>query len=185
MQLNHNKSNNILVIGERIKPRNRFLKEKVNYRARKAVLETKIRLPWKAALLICFLYVRKGTITAKFQSFKRVFIDDCKGIYVTRRVSGFSRNGPHSTRGKTSRSNPKTTHSIEAGIEPRPWRAIVFASASPYSTKERRNRKKKLWKAMLSFPENSALAILFLDGRNRVHSCEDVFYKKEKSLHKK
>ena len=35
---------------------------------------------------------------------------------------------------------------------------------------------------MLSFPENSALAILFLDGRNRVHSCEDDFYKKEKKF---
>ena len=32
----------------------RFSKNPVTYRARKAILETMIRLPWKAALLICF-----------------------------------------------------------------------------------------------------------------------------------
>ena len=37
--------------------------------------------------------MRKGNITVKFQSLKRVLVEGTKG-FVTRKVSGRSRNGP-------------------------------------------------------------------------------------------
>jgi len=59
----------------------------VTYGARKAPLAVK---SW--SIFICF-YIRKGKITAKFQSLKRVLIEDTKG-FVTQKVSERSRNGP-------------------------------------------------------------------------------------------
>jgi len=41
---------------EKTSPGGRFSKDPVTYRARKSILETVIRLPWKAALLLCFGY---------------------------------------------------------------------------------------------------------------------------------
>ena len=74
-------------------PRGRFSKDLVTYRARKTIFETTFRLPWKAALLTCFRYkeMQNNTQVSKLEtcSYWR-----CKGICVTRKVSGLSINGP-------------------------------------------------------------------------------------------
>ena len=76
-------------------PGDRFSKDLVTYRARKAIFETMIRLPWKAALLTCFRYkeMQNNCQVSKLEtcSYWRC---NYKGISVTRKVSGRSRNGP-------------------------------------------------------------------------------------------
>ena len=74
-------------------PGGRFSKDPVTYRARKAILETMIRLPWKAALLICFRY-KEMQNTLQVSKLEICTYWRSKGIYVTRKVSGRSRNGP-------------------------------------------------------------------------------------------
>ena len=74
------------------RPGGRFSKDPVTCRARKAILETMVRLPWKAALLVCFRYKERQN---KWQvsMFETSSYWRYKGIYVTRKVSGRSRNG--------------------------------------------------------------------------------------------
>ena len=74
-------------------PGGRFSKDPVTYRARKAILETMIRLPWKAALLICFRYKERQN-NCQVSKLETCSYWRYKGIYLTRKVSGRSRNGP-------------------------------------------------------------------------------------------
>ena len=71
----------------------RFSKDPITYRARKAILKAMTRLPRKAALLICLRCEerRKHCQVSKLEtcSYWRY-----KGIYIIRKVSGCSRNGP-------------------------------------------------------------------------------------------
>ena len=78
---------------EKTSPGGRFSKDPVTYRARKSILETVIRLPWKAALLICFWY-KKGKITAKFQSLKHVLNEDIKGFMSPEKFRDVRETGP-------------------------------------------------------------------------------------------
>ena len=71
----------------------RFSKDPVTYRARKAILETMIRLPWKAALLICFRHKERQN-NCQVSKLETCSYWRYKGIFVTRKVSGRSRNGP-------------------------------------------------------------------------------------------
>ena len=74
-------------------PGSRFLKDPVTYRARKAILETMIRLPWKAALLVCFRY-KKRQNNCQVSKLETCYYWRYKGIFVTRKVSERSRHGP-------------------------------------------------------------------------------------------
>ena len=71
----------------------RFSKDLVTYRARKAIFETMIRLPWKAALLTCFRY-KEMQNNCQVSKLETCSYWRCKGISITRKVSGRSRNGP-------------------------------------------------------------------------------------------
>ena len=70
-----------------------FLKDPVTHRARKAILETMIRLLWKATLF-CFRYIRKGKITAKFQMLNRVLVEDAKGFTPPEKFRAVGETGP-------------------------------------------------------------------------------------------
>ena len=74
-------------------PGGRFSKDPVTYRARKAILETMIRLPWKAALLICFRYKERQN-NCQVSKHETCSYWRYNEIFVTRKVSGLSRNGP-------------------------------------------------------------------------------------------
>ena len=67
--------------------------EPVAYRARKEILETVIRLPRKVAFLICFRY-RKRQNNCHVSEFETCCYYRYKGICVTRKVLGLSRNRP-------------------------------------------------------------------------------------------
>ena len=71
----------------------RFSKDPVTYRARKAILESMIRLPWKAGLFICFRYKERQN-NCQVSKLETYSYWRYKGIYLTRKVSGRSRNGP-------------------------------------------------------------------------------------------
>ena len=76
-----------------INPGGRFSEDPVTYRARKAILETMIHLPWKAALLIFFRCKEKQN-NCQVSKLETGSYWRYKGIYVTRKVSGRPRNGP-------------------------------------------------------------------------------------------
>ena len=71
----------------------RFSKDPVTSRARKAILETMIRLPWKAALWIFFSYKERQN-NCQVSKLETCSYWRYKRIYITRKVSGRSRKGP-------------------------------------------------------------------------------------------
>ena len=85
--------NGSLVAFVGLRPGGRFSKYPGTYRARKAILGIMIRLPWKAALLICFRYNEREN-NCQVSKLETCSYWRYKGIYVTRKVSGRSRNGP-------------------------------------------------------------------------------------------
>lgn len=70
-----------------------FSKDPATYRARKAILETMIRWPWKPALLLCFRYKGRQT-NCQVSKIGTWSYWRCKGIYATPKVLGHSRNRP-------------------------------------------------------------------------------------------
>ena len=93
-----------------VKSGGRFSKDPVTYRARKAILETMIRLPSKATLLICFRYKERQN-NCQVSKLETCSYWRYKGIYLTRKVSGRSRNGPLGYLNLLSRiSNPQVTY---------------------------------------------------------------------------
>ena len=75
-------------------PGGRFSKDPVTYRARKAILETMIRLPWKAALLICFRYKERQN-NGQVSKLETCSYWRYKGISVTRKGFGtFEKRAP-------------------------------------------------------------------------------------------
>ena len=74
-------------------PGGRFTKHPVTYRARKVILETMIRLSWKAALLICLRW-KKEQNSCQFSKHETCSYWRYKEIFGTRKVSGLSSNGP-------------------------------------------------------------------------------------------
>ena len=59
------------------------------------ILGTVICRPQKGALLICFkINVRKGIITAKFQSLKCFLMEDAKGFMSPEKFQGVQEMGP-------------------------------------------------------------------------------------------
>ena len=71
----------------------RFFKNPITYQARKAILKAMTCLPWKAALLI-FLRCKEGRNNCQVSKLETCSYWRYKGIYVMRKVSGRSRNGP-------------------------------------------------------------------------------------------
>ena len=72
---------------EKRAPGGRFSKDPVTYRARKALLETMIRLPWKAALLVCFIYKERQN-NCQVSKLETCSHWRYKGICVTRKGFG-------------------------------------------------------------------------------------------------
>ena len=68
-----------------------FLERPGNLSARKAILETMIRLPWRAALLKCFRYKERQN-NCQVSKLETCSYWRYKGIYLTWKVSGRSRN---------------------------------------------------------------------------------------------
>ena len=72
-------------------PGGRFSKDPATYRARKAVLETIIRL------LCCFFnifQIKEGKITTKFQSLNRVLVEDTKRFLSPEKFRDVRETGP-------------------------------------------------------------------------------------------
>ena len=97
----------------------RFSKDPVTYRTRKVILKTMIRLPWKPALLICFRWKNRPN-NCKVSKHETCSYWSYKEIFVTRKVSGLSRNGPQGTGGPIERklftSKKKMTYVLDGRV---------------------------------------------------------------------
>ena len=70
-----------------------FSKDPATYRARKAILETMIRWPWKPALLLCLRYKERQT-NCQVSKIGTWSYWRCKGIYDTQKFWDIRETGP-------------------------------------------------------------------------------------------
>ena len=102
----------------------RFSKDSVSYQARKAILETTIRLPRKASLLLCFRYKERQN-NCQVSKLETCPYWRYKGIYVTRKVSGRSRNGSQGRRIGESTRLPPMWPGFDSQIRRQMWVEFV------------------------------------------------------------